>query len=403
MDHIIVDATPKGSAILAYGQTRGPRWNWKLFAILAGSFFVAGVVTLFFLSNKLTLLMPRDRLAIVAIRPKTLASELSTDLRQSLPPPWRAAIETQSRFPAILGVSLGANDEPRAFALVARTSTVLPSVGLAVTESGLFSLLTGDEKTEPEIAPLQTVWSLQRKLRRHDAAWVIDGSLLRRSAGATGNDGQIPSLDDEISGAWDGGRGQIFIGSSEDENETAFDAPIFAILGNDLEASIQVTEALTSQGIDLRQIALPPSRIAVTAQTPGGLSVEWHDGLGEEDLLTLRSVLGLTERRETLLPDETGIRELVPSSATLTAPFLISADENTSSTWEVSDSALKGSGQILTETQPDPNCPGQVRFLLQAEAMQNLLATWNVPETWKKSLFRLRIVQAGSDINICLN
>lgn len=401
MDHLIVDATPKGSAILAYGHTRGPRWNWKLFAILAGSFFMAGLVTLFFISNKLTLLVPRGRLVTVAIRPKTLASELSTELRQSLPPPWRAAVETQSRFPAILGIALGADDRPHAFALVARTSSVLPASGLNVTKNGLFRLLTDDENIAIEKVPIQAAWSLERKLRRHGAAWILDGSLLRRLAGTTENDDRVPTLD-EASGVWDGWRGRIFIGS-EDGDGTALDAPIFAILGNDLEASVPVIEALTSQGIDLRQITLPPSRIAVTDQAPGGLSIEWRDKLGADNLVSLRSALGQTDRREQLLPDETGIRELIPSSATLTVPFLVSADENTSSTWEVSDSALKGSEQILTETQPDPNCPGQVRFLLQGKAMQNLLTAWDIPETWKKSLSRLRIVQAGSDISVCLN
>src|SRR3989344_7734417 len=105
MDHFVVDSTPKGSAILAYGRARGPRWNGKLLALIAGSFAVIGILVYALMSTKLTLPLPIDRLLMVAIRPQPAVSRSNTELRQSLPPTWRTAIETRSSFPAILGVA----------------------------------------------------------------------------------------------------------------------------------------------------------------------------------------------------------------------------------------------------------------------------------------------------------
>lgn len=390
MDHFVVDSTPKGSAILAYGRARGPRWNGKLLAMIAGSFIVIGILVYLLMSTKLTLPLPIDRLLMVAIRPKQAVSRLSTELRQSLPPTWRAALETRSSFPAILGVALDADDRPRAFALVLRTNVVVTTEAVRVADAGVYRLLTdGSPKTlEPE--PLSSVWKLTRRLRRHDLSFIVNGRLLSRLALSEAD------TDEDVAGVWDGTQGTLNITSSNDGEGASFDAPIFSRLGDSREDAEPTVAALMSQGIDLRAVTAQPNLVSVRPDTEGGVTLAWRDALETDDLITIRAALGVTDRQTLTLPDETGAIELLPSTVTATVPM-------TTSTWSLSDTTLQTSTWNPQVTKPDPACPGQIRFLIQENALQNLFTTWNVPIPWKNAMNRIELIDTGDSVRVCVN
>ncbi|OGL72920.1 hypothetical protein A3E39_03155 [Candidatus Uhrbacteria bacterium RIFCSPHIGHO2_12_FULL_60_25] len=390
MDHFVVDSTPKGSAILAYGRARGPRWNGKLLALIAGSFAVIGILVYALMSTKLTLPLPIDRLLMVAIRPKQAVSRLNTELRQSLPPTWRTAIETRSSFPAILGVALDADNRPRAFALILRTTVIVPTETVQVTDAGAYRLLTNGTPMNTEDVPLSRVWSLSRRLRRHDLSFTVNGALLSRYAELETKE------DDDVTGVWDGTQGTINVASTNDGDGDAYDAPIFSRLGDHRDDALPAVAALTSQGIDVRMMTARPTLVSVRPDAAGGVVLTWPEALAADDLLALRAALGVTDRRVLALPDETGVIELFPSSATATVPM-------STSTWWLSETILRTSSWNPEITQSDPACPGQTRFLIQDQALQNLLTAWNVPIIWQKTLQRVRLLDTGDSVRVCVN
>lgn len=410
MNHLIVDSAPKGSAILAYGRARGPRLNRRLMAWLAMGAVVVGLAIFAAMSTKLTLIVPRDRLALAALRPRDAYGRLSTDLRQSLPAPWRAAFETRSRFPVLLGVALDGQDGPHAFALVARTGPVTPSTELRVHDEGAYRLLTDATALELERVPFRPAWNLTRRARRHTLAWTIDGALLARVAGSDATN--VADAAGEITGVWDGRRGDIAVSPAADPAPLAgrggvndgepLDSPLFAILGGGVDA-LPALAAITSQGIDLRSVTIPLTRLAFDPQNNSAVFIEWGARLPNSDLLHIRAALGASESRDYLLVDQSVARELIPSSATLTVPFLLPMRQDASSTWEITDSALKPKDLNLQSLPPDPACPGKVRFLLQGSAMRNLLSVWKMPENWKNMVNSLKISQVEGGVAVCVN
>lgn len=390
MDHFVVDSTPKGSAILAYGRARGPRWNGKLLALIAGSFAVIGVLVYGLMNTRLTLPLPADRLILVAIKPKQAFPRLSTELRQALPPTWRAALETRSSFPAILGVSLDEEDRLHAFALVLRTNVVVPTEKVRVADAGVYRLLTDGSATATEPEPLSSVWKLTRRLRRHDLSFVASGRLLSRLALSESGD------NDDVTGVWDGTRGTMNVAPSEDGGGATFDAPIFSRLGDNREDALPVVEALASQGIALHAMSAFPNVVSVRPDNEGGAILAWRDALATDDLVTIRTALGITDRAVLTLPDTTDVIELLPSSATATMPMA-------TSTWSLSGATLQTSDWIPQEARPDPSCTGHVRFLLQEQALRNVLTAWDVPISWQNAMHRIQIVHANGIVSVCLN
>jgi hypothetical protein len=400
MDHLIVDSTPKGSAILAYGQSRGSRPRFVIIVATIAIVVCAIAVIAWFWINGLTIALPKNRLALAVLRPSAVSPKLDAPLRQSLPPAWRTAIETKSVFPAILGVSLDAQHKMHAFALIARTSSVATGSELRMQNEGLFRLLTDDQTNALEQTSFQSITSLYRGLRNNDVAWSLNGEALRQLGDSTyGAD--LVSTNEDVRGTWNGSQGTIDLPVTGTKDEGALNTPVFAVLGGNLAETTPFITSLMSQGLDIRSLATPPHLIATDPNTGTPLIIRWQQPLTLHDIQTLKSAVGDNASRDYALPDEVVLHELVPGSTTSTVPFSILWSES-SSTWSLIDSELRLLGDSPADLPQDPSCAGSVLFRISDQALQRLLMTWNVPSVWRERLHSLNVNQSEDRVAICL-
>jgi hypothetical protein len=401
MEHHIVDSTPKGSAILAYGTSRGSR---RLFMIIAGFVALAVcviVVIAWFWINGITISLPKNRLALAVMRPSAISSKLDASLRQSLPPAWRTALETRSVLPVVLGVSLDGRLNMHAFALIARTSSIAAGPELHVQNEGALRLLTDNQTDALEEAPFQTVTSLYRGLRANDVAWSLNGKALGLFADSTNGAGLVPTAED-VRGAWNGSRGTISLPVTGTNGGEEIGAPIFAVLGGNLDESAPAIASLMSYGLDIRSVAVPPHLIAVDPNAGAPLVIRWQQPLTLRDAQTLKNAIGEHASRDYALPDETMLRELVPGSTTSAVPFtMINGDS--SSTWLLTDSELRFGGNEPANVGLNAPCPGSVLFRISDMALQRLLANWNVPAVWREHFHTFSVSQSENRVMICAN
>lgn len=392
MDPFIIDQTPKGSAILAYGAARGPRWNGKLLALVAGSLVLAaalGIIAWFWLGS---VALPANQLAGALLAPRRL-EQLSPSLRQALPAPWRSAAETRSRFPALFGVALDAERRPHAFALVTRTTAVAAAPGLDVQSQGIFLLLTDGSRPETESRPVHNALAGIGSLRSHDAFFRLRADLLSNLAGAPG--ATNPSSASIVQGTWDGLVGQADLPPEQETPPFALSAPIFAILGNHPDDARPATLALLSQGIDFRAIEQPPQLIALDPANEGSLALSWSSPLSPEDTSIVAGARGSVERRPYLLPDETEGSVILPTSVSGTAsgPLMVFIGSHLASSTLVTAPA---------EGDRPETCPGIIRFSLNGAAFSSVLTAWNVPSSWKSFLQGFYVTESDHGTLFCI-
>jgi hypothetical protein len=386
MDSLIIDSTPKGSAILAYGAARGPRWNGRLLALIAGSlaFVILGIAAWLLL---IRVPLPADRLITAVVQPHALHDRLDPSLRQDFPASWRAALETKSRIPAALGISLGKDQRMHAFAVVARTAVVSSVPGLVVTSHGPVHLLTDGSDGEMEKTPLRNLLGIARDVSGRDAAFRIRGDLLARLASDTSE-----AVVSEIHGEWSGGTGRLRLSPEQLSVPVPTEGMgLFALIGGDAHTT-PIVNGLLQQGVDLRGWSTLPEAIALRPGTDGGIFLSWNQPLALPDARLLAAERGLGEIVPFVLPDATSINEQWPGSASTTESVL--------ETWlPFTDTPLFASSSS-TNTNP---CPGIIRFSLQGEALRQTLTGWQIPDSWKTRVFAFRISETPTDVRVCLN
>jgi hypothetical protein len=390
MDPLIIDSTPKGSAILAYGAARGPQWNAALLAIIAGIFVVIGLIAGLIWLKATHVNVPTQTLASVLITPARIHKSLTTEQEKDLPAPWRAAIESESHFPAVLGISL---DQGRihAYAIVARTASVAGASGLDVASDGPFKLLTDGSHPMTE---QKTAGNLLRgafDLQKHAVVFFVDASMLDVFAG----DETRHMQSELIRGTWDGRVGHFILSDEGTASSTPMTSSMFAVLGSSAADNQPAVTGLLSQGIDLRSFSQTPQTLALDVANGGSLSLSWSQHLSSSDASLLGAVRGSGQRKAYPLPDASDATELLPgsTSGTFSGPQTVLLSDH-----------LASSTLLLLQTQPiQPECPGKnVRFTLQGEALQAVLRQWSVPESWRSLFASIRLTQSGQDAYLCL-
>lgn len=383
MEHII-DTTPQGSAILAYGKA--PKsWGflkWVLIGLIALiALFLFGI---WMLVRSISVELPENRLLLVALKPSEVRSAIPGGLIPDLPPAWRAAIRTDSSLPIYFGLSLDDVDEPHAFALVYRHHIVVESDDLRVTTRGLTKLLEDtSSNTNRDRVRGSELLKLSRELRSHDASWKLESYELTRfilNEGVT---------NDAVFGIWDGRRGSIELPSTDVPSIAEFDAPIIVTLGSDRMEAEPVTNALASQGIDLRSVGEPPSVIFISPEE-GDVRLGWEGSVSPSNQKLVLGALGIASLKEYRLPDETIVREIAPSVDSISS---------------VSGSLFSSegiSGISHSDTWPE-DCPGTLRLSLGGSVLQNLLESWRIPRSWREYISSIQIREAGKRANICVN
>lgn len=389
MDPLIIDRTPKGSAILAYGTARGPGWNWKLLAVVAGSLAfvlcIAGIT--WFLTASVD--VPSGRLLAVTIQPRGVAKKLDPALRRDLFAPWRTAIESRSRFPAVLGMSLGSDGQLHPFAIVARSATVM-EVGLTAATDGAFVLLTlrDDEGIAKERVPVRHAFRDAVSLKKAEAAFTLRMDMLAQFALPTDS---MEASAEELRGRWSGRIGTLNVTTDGQRADGAVAGPLFAVLGSGAEAQPAVT-GLLSQGFDVRGLSDAPQAIAMDPADGGSVALYWDKAPSREDSGILLAVQNRGRDRVLALPDLTEITEILPGMAPTTSvhgsTMLFLGDGLASSTYD-----------FIRASQ---TCPGTVRFSYEGAALQQTLTGFSIPDSWKAVLRSIRLTETEGKTKICL-
>lgn len=389
---LIIDSTPKGSAILAYGAARGPGWNYKLLAVVAGS-LVLMMITIFclwFFNTSLSI--PKHRLVTIAVRPLDVSQRIDSTLQHDLPPPWRAAIETHSRFPALLGIALDEQRRPHAFAVVMRTTVIASEPGLQIQRGGTLLVLTDGSDAKQETTKLHQVAESIWRLKDADAAFVLRTDLL---SAITSDDAPISEgAKDEVRGTWSGSIGRLDFASEQVDGDP-LSAPVFATLGGSAETASPVIAGLLSQGVDLRSVSSPPTALALDPKNGGSLFLLWGNDLTPSDAAQLAAIQGSGEHALYPLPDGSESMEYLPakqSGANIGSTSIFMGEHLASSTFL----APSAPNTTLPEI-----CRGTPRFSLEEDALQAILASWSMPESWSRHVKHFRIVDGEKGVMMC--
>jgi hypothetical protein len=383
MDHII-DTTPQGSAILAYGKT--PKTSGILKWVLIGFIGLATLVLLgaWLLVRSLSVELPGNRLLLVSLKPSRIGPAIPGGLVSDLPAAWRAAIRTDSRLPVYLGLSLDDAGEPHAFALTYRTKRIDESDALHVTPAGLMNLLEDvPSNTDRDRVRGFELLNLSRELRSHDASWVLSASELTRFVLNEGAE------DADVFGTWDGNQGTIELPQTNVPSIANDGAQIVVTLGRDRTEAEPALSALASQGIDLRTVSESPSVIYLVPEH-GDVRLGWETPLSSDDQRLALGALGISNSQEYQLPDETLAREIAPG-------------EESGSSASGSLFSSKGISPIPRSEEGPSGCPGSLRLFLDGSALQNMLGSWNIPHSWRNAILSIQIRENNDQAIICIN
>ncbi len=395
MDPFIVSNPPQSSPMLAYGTARKPGWSKILLAFVVGSFLLILLVggILWALFSHVTL--PTDRMLEAALTPHKIYSQLNPALRHDLPAPWRVAIETRSRFPAVLGLAMDDENHPRAFALVSRTAVIVPGAGYDVVRHGPTILLI-ENGSQTETQKLHQLLPVLRRALGHDLAFALRGDLF---AGLV----HEHTTDQKIFGTWDGTIGRMMIETNassdrrgretESRQETGGIASLFAVLGQEPEDASPVIAGLLHQGVDLREVSQTPRVVALDPTRDPGLTLRWDEALDPAEAARVLAAQGLAQQDPYTLPDAIVVSELRYGSAT---------------NGEIGITPVafgSASGSDVAPTTPSDEtsaCPGTLRFSLTGRALKAVLASWGASSFWQDTLESITIAEEQKNANICI-
>lgn len=356
---IIHDSTPKGSAILAYGESRRPLRFPLILAVLAGMIAFACLALGAALYAGRTLPLPTGTAILVYAKP-------GADLPSGIPELWKRARASSGPFPVLLGFREdAATGDLKPFAIVPRFAA---RDGAA---SWAFRLLADDAMPD---AAKRSPRSLTGSLADYAApAWlrIWPAFLLKTSVD--------PRDDASIGGAISRGR-WITDARVSGDAET-----LDRVSGQNMVAIRAVPDAwpaiesmLREQGMDIR-LTTAPSVVSWTAGSES-ISIRMHfdDPLATTTIAELAGGMGVVDRYEYALEDGTLVTELrLPTDPTArTADW---ASENGRIVFQENDVILGDPALFDTQTEIPPQCRGPVIAILDGKGLNNLLTTLHLP------------------------
>lgn len=395
MEPYIVSSTPKGSALLAYGAARGPGWNFKLLALVAGSLALAAMITVAAWTLLARVTMPASRFAVIIVQPSAVEHKLEPSLRRDLPASWRAAIETDSRFPAILGATLGADHHLHAFALVARTARVAAEPAFTITKTGSFHLLAEQGVDEQrETVRIATLFHGAWSLRSNDAAFTLRADQLNAFIDHPSIANSTTTAD-EIRGTWTGHIGTLFVAPDHVSAPNPIAGPAFAILGNNPDDARPTVAGLLSQGIDLRGLDDLPQTIAIDPGAGGSIALFWPSSPSADVAGRLAAIQGTGLHKPLFLPDHSEVGEIQPGIAA-------TSTKNGATILFLGDGLASTTLDYVSHQQKNAECTGITRFSLQGEALRNVLTSFSIPASWQSALNHLFVTESADSVHLCL-
>jgi len=375
MESVIIDATPKGSAILAYGRAPQSRFRFVwIAAIVAGISLSVTLIALFAILRSIPL--PERRLITIAAAPASIERILSTDQISDLPPSWRAAVRTGKTSPALFGISLDRDGQPITFAFVFG-SVSAPDIGQTVRRA-FRTLLVDAPSIDAGRARLSDVLPLFLDLRHADVSWTIGADELRAFVGAQIFGGASSG---DIRGRWIGGRGELDLSAANAGSGAANASPFFVSLGGDARGSDVVKSAIIAQGIDIRGVGAAIRSVAF-ANEPFDVRASFPAPITSDDAHAIGAAFGWTESRPSSLGDSSMMEEIViPTSTAL--------DGQTEFSLSSATSPFAGSGAMGTAA-----CAGVSILHLDGPVLENTLRAVGIPQSLRGRISSFDMVQA---------
>lgn len=365
MDHLVIDTTPKGSAILAYGTSRGPRRPVRVLAIIAGLLLLGTFLALWLYTLLASILLPANTIFLTAMKPKTIQSKMPAALLEDLPFAWRTALQRGGSVPVVLGYASRENGGPLYYAVMPGRIFAADAPGIFSRRETIFTILADTNEYANESFRVRSLFELMFRLRDHDASWQLRADILSDlSLG-------IQTERMTIIGTWDGIHGEVNLPPDGIQIAPVFHDALVVTLASDRREADPAIDALLSQGIDLRGITTPPSMIAIDASSSP--LVRWYGQLGTEDDLLALGAFGKTTTTETILPDGTIAYTL--------RPVLPKATHTSDETFSRNRERMP----VFNGESPE-GCPGTIRLRLADEPLKNLLISWGFSENWQKFL-----------------
>jgi hypothetical protein len=393
MEPLIVDATPKGSAILAYGTSRGPRWNSALLAIVAGGVVLLMLALFGAWLVRATVMLPEQRLITAVVQPRALAEQLNPVVVHDLPPSWRAVLASRSQLPALFGVAYDDAGTFHAFAVMARSSAIAAEPGLTVDTHGLLRVLHDGADIPRESVSLFHAFTPFWKSVGHDGAFHIRADVFARLGMQEGMlaDTDKQDASEIITGTWDGTVAKLDL-SSESAEDALVQAPLFAVLGDAQEGVVPIAQGLLSQGIDLQTASIMPYTLALDPFAEGTVYLYWRAPLSLNDGRILSAARGINERALLTLQDNTTHPEF---------QFLRDDKSTTGPTSVYLGQLSPSSTLFMPPSAPTDGCQGTTRFLVQDVVFQSILRVWGIPESVGKFVNGMRVTDSNKGVFAC--
>lgn len=382
-NNTIIQETSHGSPILAYGSASlSPKRRIVLFITAAILFLAVPFLLILFTFVFGSAELPSHTVLAISVTPSKVSAKIQGVLITELPSPWRAALETQSSLPVIIGLAKTKQGTIAPFAIVPKNISLIAPEHTKISNSSLVKLLSNNE-IETSKKSYRSLSRLLNIQKRSDAGWQVYESLLLMISNQPPSD----SKDDiPVYGSLSGTRGNIYL-PTEETNDTDSTGAFFVILGKNAVQSNNLSNALMTQGIDARSIHDPEY---LSLKGDGAIEIKWLN-LSEEEKSNALAISGKSTSTSFELPDQELVK-LIASDKSLPV------DE--SNKVSIQNSWKQSSGEAsLWKT----NCPGKTRFSIQGEALQNLLTMLKASTSWKSKIQSFTISTDGKQNIFCIN
>lgn len=378
----LITTPSNGSPILAYGSSSHPHGLRRSIILVALGITLLVASFFAYLRFGARVELPTNRIFTMAVMPKTVQGALNGQLVASLPPAWRAAIESNSRTPVLFGWALDADrGSVQPFAVIPRFRTVIPTEGIVIRSKGLTRLLT-QGAPETENIRMQSLVALS-SVKKYQAGWTIDATTLKTLLGLAAHSQEK----DPVHGTWDGSRGTINLAPSQASMPEQRTSDILVTLRGEGEETSPLLLSLSARGADLHDIASIPQAIFINSS---GTRTIWNN-VSDQDIGRLNAGFGQPAIRSFAIPDQSDAIEFFADLRTTAS--------GTPLIFEMNDTHT----DAHVASAPPTTCPGTPRLIVSGDALRNTLDLFHASEAWKAFLTSIRIHETETGGIVCLN
>jgi len=360
---IIHDSTPKGNAILAYGESSRRSRLPIILALAAGVLVCAFAALSLAVALGKTIPLPATASAILYVKP-------GMPMPDGLPEIWTKARTMSGPFPVILGLRRDDGTGGQVpFAIV-------PSfVSAASGPSSWAFRLIEDSPSGP------VVMSSPRSIAGSFRAFADRNVWIRLWPDRLLTDATVADNDGSIKGTFSDGLWRTDIKAPDGiETRDRISGQDFVAIRTVPGAWPVIESMIRDQGIDLR-MTVPPSAVSWTFDQDGRMSLEmrFDAAMSTTTKAELAGSMGLADTHEYTLEDGTVVTELRLPMQAVSSSTDTSQDAFDRIVFRGQDVFLGNPDAFSDTTELPQSCRGPVIAVLDGKSVSNLLAMFHLP------------------------